>query len=125
MAKLSTCTSANIAKAPYYSDCRWKTQNVKVHNNTFKMNRANFSNCAASMCGRNAIFSNYGTYPSWSPYDGETVSKAIVYDQGNKFSSNTYVGPWNFTALDTSHLLAPTAWKAAPYNQDTGSTFTG
>ncbi len=89
VAKVSTCNATNIAKAPYYSDCRWKTQNVKVHHNTFKMNRANFFNCPTSMCGRNAIFSNYGSYPSWSPYKGEKISKAIVHDQGNTFSDNS------------------------------------
>jgi hypothetical protein len=124
VAKLSTCNSANISNSPYYSDCRWKTQNVKVHHNTFKMNRANFFNCSTSMCGRNAIFSNYGTYPSWSPYKADTISKAIVYNQGNVFSNNTYVGTWNFTVLDTGTLVSASAWKAAPYNQDGGSTST-
>jgi Right handed beta helix region len=124
VAKLSTCNSANISNSPYYSDCRWKTQNVKVHHNTFKMDRANFFNCSTSMCGRNAIFSNYGTYPSWSPYEGQTISKAIVYNQGNAFSNNTYVGTWNFTVLDTGTLVSSSAWKAAPYNQDGGSTST-
>ena len=98
---------------------------MKVHHNTFKMNRANFFNCPTTMCGRNAIFSNYGTYPSWSPYQGEKISKAIVYDQGNTFSDNRYVGPWSFTVFDTGHLVSPTAWQAAPYNQDARSTFTG
>ena len=124
VAKLSTCTSANISKAPYYSDCRWKTQNVKVHHNTFTMNRANFANCATSMCGRNAILSNWGSYPSWSPYKAEVISKAITYDQGNVFSNNSYAGTWNFTVLDTGKLISRTAWQAAPYRQDAGSTFT-
>jgi parallel beta helix pectate lyase-like protein len=123
VAKLSTCTSTNIAKQPYYSDCRWKTQNVKVHHNTFAMNRAKFGNCSASMCGRNAIFSNWGSYPSWSPYKGEVISSAIVHDQGNVFSNNRYVGAWNFTVLDTGKLIAPSAWRGAPYGQDAGSTF--
>jgi len=125
VAKLSTCTAANIAKQPYYSDCRWKTQNVKVHHNTFTMNRAKVGNCATSMCGRNAIFSNWGSYPSWSPYKGEVVSKAIVFGQRNVFSSNRYVGRWNFTVWDTGRLIASSAWRAAPYRQDAGSTFTG
>ena len=125
VANLSTCNATNIAKAPYYDDCRWKTQNVKVHHNSFKMNRANFFNCSTTMCGRNAIFSNYGTYPSWSPYKAFKVSEAITYSQGNVFSNNTYVGTWNFMPLDTGHCLSPTAWKAAPYNQDAGSSFTG
>ena len=123
VATLSTCNSSNITKVPYYSDCRWKTQNVKVHHNTFKMDPANFFSCPTSMCGRNAIFSNYGTYPSWSPYKADTITKAITYNQGNVFSNNTYVGAWNFTALDTSHFVSPSAWKAAPYNQDAGSSF--
>ena len=122
VAKISTCNSTNISKSPYYSDCRWKTQNVKVHHNTFKMDRANFFNCSTSMCGRNAVFSNYGTYPSWSPYKADIISKAITYNQGNAFSNNTYVGTWNFTVLDTGNLLSASAWRAAPYNQDTGST---
>jgi hypothetical protein len=125
VAKLSTCTSKNIAKAPYYSDCRWKTQNVKVHHNTFTMNRANFFNCPTSMCGRNAIFSNWGSYPSWSPYQGEKISKAIVHNQGNTFSDNRYVGPWSFTVGETGQLIPRSAWQAAPYNQDARSTFTG
>jgi Right handed beta helix region len=125
VAKLSTCNSTNIAKAPYYSDCRWKTQNVKVHHNTFKMNPANFFNCATTICGRNAMFSNWGTYPSWSPYKDDKIIQAITYNQGNVFSNNTYVGTWNFTPLDTSHWIAPSAWKAAPYNQDAASSFTG
>jgi hypothetical protein len=123
-ANLSTCTSTNISKPPYYSDCRWKTQNVKVHRNTFKMNRANFFNCSTSMCGRAAIFSNYGTYPSWSPYKADTISKAIMHNQGNVFSNNTYVGIWNFTPLDTGHFVSPSTWTGAPYNQDAASTFT-
>jgi hypothetical protein len=125
VAKLSTCNASNISKAPYYSDCRWKTQNVKVHHNTFTINRAKVFDCATNMCGRNSIFSNWGTYPSWSPYKADTISKAITYNQGNLFSTNTYLGTWNFTALDTDGLVSPTEWKAAPYNQDAGSTFTG
>ncbi len=77
------------------------------------------------MCGRNAIFSNYGTYPSWSPYKGDKISKAIAHHQGNKFSNNTYAGPWHFTVLDTGNLVSPAAWRAAPYHQDAASTFTG
>jgi hypothetical protein len=62
--------------------------------------------------------------PASSPYKGDKISKAIMYDQGNAFSDNTYVGGWNFTAMDTGNFVSPSVWKAAPYNQDTGSTFT-
>jgi hypothetical protein len=124
VAKVSTCNSENVSKAPYYSDCRWKTQNVKVHHNTFTMDRANFFDCSAEMCGRNAVFSNYGTYPSWSPYKGDVITKAITYNQGNVFSNNTYLGTWNFMPVDTGHHVSLSAWKADPYNQDAGSTST-
>jgi len=53
------------------------------------------------------------------------VSKAIVFGQRNVFSSNRYVGRWNFTVWDTGRLIASSAWRAAPYRQDAGSTFTG
>jgi hypothetical protein len=62
--------------------------------------------------------------PASSPYKGDKISKAIMYDQGNAFSDNTYIGGWNFTAMDTGNFVSPSVWKAAPYNQDTGSTFT-
>jgi hypothetical protein len=52
------------------------------------------------------------------------ISKAITFNQGNVFSNNIYIGTWNFTVLDTGHLISPSTWKAAPYNQDAGSSST-
>jgi hypothetical protein len=52
------------------------------------------------------------------------ITKAITFNQGNVFSNNTYVGTWSFMPVDTGHYLSPSAWKAAPYNQDAGSTST-
>ena len=123
VANLKTCNSTNITKAPYYDDCRWKTQNVKVHNNTFSMNLANFAGCTASMCGHNSMFSNWGSYPSWSPYTGDKIQKAVTFNQGNVFSNNKYVGTWSFFTLDAGSTVSRTQWQASPYNQDTGSTF--
>ena len=124
VANVSTCNKSNIDKAPYNSDCRWKTQNVKVHDNTFKMSRASFDECDRSMCGRNAIFSNFGTFPSWSPYKADKVSQEITFKQGNVFRDNVYVGAWNFTPVDNGTLVGPAEWQAAPYSQDVGSRFT-
>ena len=64
------------------------------------------------MCGRDAEFSNWGSHPSWSPYQGDSVSKAIIYRQGNVVSENTDVGGWHLVALDTSHPLSPLEWRA-------------
>lgn len=125
LVKTTTCVTGTIATAPYYSDCRWKTQNVKVHGNTFRMDRSKFGGCSPSLCGRNAIFSQYGSYPDWSPYKAFTVSQAVTFDQGNVFSGNRYEGGWSFLAYATDRSLSSAQWQAAPYGQDAGSTFTG
>jgi hypothetical protein len=70
-----------------------------------------------------ALLSNYGTYPDWSPYRGEAVQEAITFEQDNRWHDNTYIGPWTFVAFDTSRMLDPSQWRAAPYEQDEGSTF--
>jgi hypothetical protein len=122
-ATLETCVKGTIADAPYYADCRWKTQNVSVHDNDFRFDPARIRDCAgSSSCGQQGIFSNYGTYPKWSPYKGEAVEKAITFHQNNLFSNNAYHGPWGFTAYDPSRKLSFREWRAAPYGQDGGST---
>ena len=49
---------------------------------------------SSSGCGFNGIFSQWGTYPSWSPYRKEKVEDAITFHQNNAFARNTYVGTW-------------------------------
>ncbi|HKR81608.1 MAG TPA: right-handed parallel beta-helix repeat-containing protein [Candidatus Saccharimonadales bacterium] len=122
--KESTCNSTNIAKAPYYDDCRWKTKNVKVTGNTFKQTPSNVSSSCtfANSCGLNAIFSNYGSYPSWSPYKGTVVEDAITYKQNNTFANNTYLGSWEFLPYEQGSPKTFAQWQASPYNQDAGST---
>lgn len=45
----------------YFDNCRWKTQNVSISNNTFNMNTSDIPNCTTSnYCGFNGLFSNYG-----------------------------------------------------------------
>ncbi|MGH7729044.1 MAG: right-handed parallel beta-helix repeat-containing protein [Vulcanimicrobiaceae bacterium] len=123
-ANLSTCVAGTIDSPPYYSDCRWKTQNVSVHNNTFSFDPGSIPGCSPSAsCGLQGIFSQYGTSPSWSPYMGTVIEDAITFHQNNVFADNTYLGPWEFMAHDQATLLTPAQWQAAPYNQDAGSTF--
>jgi hypothetical protein len=69
-----------------------------------------------------AILSNYGTYPSWSPYKGDVIQKAITFNQNNKWSNNKYFGPWQFMTEQTGSLKSWSAWQAGPYSQDAGST---
>ncbi len=122
---LSSCNSSNIAKAPYLSDCRWKTQNISVHDNTFSSNASKIPGCSFSTgCGYNGVFSNWGTSPSWSPYQKTMVEQNITFNQNNRFFNNKYIGGWHFMPVDQSHSLTFSAWQAAPYNQDPNSTMT-
>lgn len=115
----NTCTPDNINNPPYYSDCRWKTQNVAVHDNDFSFDPNKIGDCAATpSCGVQAMFSAYGTYPSWSPYMGDAIEQAITFHQNNQFTNNTYSGPWKFMAYDQGTFLTLAEWQAAPYNQD-------
>lgn len=124
-ANFTTCsdpaTGGLIANEPYKSDCRWKTQNVHVHNNDFRMDKAAIG-CTTAYCGLNALLSNWGTYPTWSPYMARTVQDAVTYGQNNRFTNNRYVGDWKFNPYEMKRVIELTAWKAAPYNQDAGST---
>ena len=74
-----------VKKKPYINDCRWKTQNLVVTRNTFSFNPKQLgSKCtSANACGFNGVFSNYGTYPGWSPYKGTLVEKHITFSQHN------------------------------------------
>jgi hypothetical protein len=125
VATLGACGTASlIAKAPYFDDCRWKTKNIQVDHNTFNFTPSNVgSNCTpANGCGYNGLFSNYGTYPSWSPYQGEIVEDHITFNQNNVWSSNTYNGPWNFMIHAAGNTVSWSTWRSSTYGQDAGST---
>ena len=124
-ANLTTCVSGTINNAPYLSDCRWKTQNVSVTNNIFAFNAATVGcTTTAGSCGVNAIISNYGTTPSWSPYLGNAVINTIATTQNNHFADNTYTGTWQFSA-GAGTVVTSSDWQGSPYNQDAGSTYNG
>lgn len=115
------CTRPGIATAPLYSDCRWKTQRVDIHDNRFVLDKS-VVGCTVK-CDRMAVLANYGTYPDWSPYHGERVAEAITREQHNRWHDNVYLGPWQFVAPDPSQVLDFGQWQGTPYQQDTGSTF--
>jgi hypothetical protein len=121
VATLATCVQPEIAREPLYDDCRWKTQNVSVRDNDFRV-APDAIGCTGELCARQALISNAGTSPSWSPYLGTVIQDAITFEQNNHFSNNRYFGPWRFMAHDTSVTLDFAAWQAAPYHQDQSST---
>jgi len=123
VASSSSCTAGTIATSPAHEDCRWKTQHVDIHGNTFSFDRGRVG-CTA-FCGRMALLSNYGTFPDWSPYKGYAVADAITFAQDNHWHGNSYDGPWSFVVHDTSKSVDAPAWQAEPYGQDACSAFAG
>ncbi|WP_075730894.1 right-handed parallel beta-helix repeat-containing protein [Streptomyces acidiscabies] len=119
--KTAGCTRPGITKAPLYADCRWKTQRVEIHDNRFVLDKAAVG--CTTLCDRMAVLANYGTYPDWSPYQGDGVADAITLKQGNRWYHNEYAGPWTFVVHDPSRTLDAGQWRSAPYRQDAGSTF--
>jgi nitrous oxidase accessory protein NosD len=121
---LATCDASNLTKEPYYSDCRWKTQNVLVAHNLFQFDPATLGSECTPMngCGLQGVFSEYGTYPSWSPYQGTIVEKHITFDQNNHFESNKYIGPWEFMVYQQGSIVTWSKWIERPYSQDQGSS---
>lgn len=124
VANLKTCVRGKIRNEPYFSDCRWKTQNVSVSGNRFTFDASHIAGCKPSAsCGLQGLFSNWGTFPKWSPYKGPLVEKAITFHQDDSFSNNAYTGPWEFMAHDQSRVLTFAQWHRRPYRQDRGSTY--
>jgi hypothetical protein len=123
VANINSCNEANIHKVPYINDCRWKTQNVSVENNIFDFSPAEVSKLCTTKadCGFQGIFSQFGTFPSWSPYQGTIVEQHITRDQNNHFSGNTYDGPWQFMAGAQGNVVSWWAWRSSPYDQDVKS----
>ncbi|MFF4397323.1 right-handed parallel beta-helix repeat-containing protein [Streptomyces sp. NPDC001480] len=115
------CAKPAIAEPPLYADCRWKTQRVDIHGNRFVLDKS-VVDCTVD-CDRMAVLANYGTYPDWSPYQGDQVAEAITLRQHNRWHDNVYVGPWKFVAHDPSRTLDSWQWQGAPYQQDADSTF--
>ncbi len=116
-------TGGRITTEPFYSDCRWKAKNVAITDNDFRFDKATIG-CTSDLCGKQGMFSNWGTVPTWSPYKGAVVQHAITSTQNNRFSNNRYVGDWHFTAHNVGNVLGWDRWRKAPYNQDLDSVIT-
>ena len=119
---LSQCVQPAISKPPLYDTCRWKTQRVDVHDNTFSFDPEALG-CPSGPVGTMALLSNYGTFPKWSPYKGDVIQEAITFRNGNTWRNNSYRGPWRFMPHDVGRVMQPADWQASPYGQDTGSSF--
>ncbi len=121
---VDTCGASRVTRDPYYDDCRWRTKNVSVHGNTFELDATAIgSDCTPeNSCGLNAVLSNEGTFPDWSPYKGDVVQRDVTFRAHNRFFDNDYVGRWRFLPFAQGNLKTFAEWRAAPYRQDEGST---
>ena len=128
MTNTSTCATGDIAHDPLYTDCRWWTSGLNIHNNTFAFDPAQVdpadypSGCPTNYCGYSALISNVGVT---APYAGTDVQQKTVFTGGNSWHDNTYTGPWQFKGTDQSTKLTAYQWTQAPYGQDANSTFDG
>jgi hypothetical protein len=118
------CVQPGIASEPLFSDCRWKTQRVAVHDNTFVFDPSAVG-CPNGLCGWMALLANTGTTPDWSPYRGTTVQDAVTFRQDDVWSHNLYVGPWRFMVHDHTTTADFASWRDKVYAQDAGSTSGG
>ncbi len=122
VANLRTCAPGTIESSPYYDDCRWKTQNLRVVDNTFVSDASVIPGCRADTgCGFQGLFSNWGTAPDWSPYQGPVVERSITWHQDNRWLDNRYVGTWHFMVKDQATVARWHTWRTE-YGQDRGST---
>jgi len=128
VANLNTCTQANLQGASphqspdYFGLCRWRTQNVEIKQNTFEFSPSEIgpSCTVANGCGFVGVFSEWGSDPSWSPYQGTVIETLITSGQNNHFADNTYLGPWRFMALELGNVINWQTWRDR-YQQDAGS----
>ena len=120
LATAATCVKPGLSSSPLIDDCRWKTQNVDVTNNTFEFSRSDIgSDCtAANGCGFNGVFSEYGTT---APYTAWMVPKNIADNQNNVFSNNSYTGPWSFMGPDLGVSITWSQWTSGYTDNNDGS----
>jgi hypothetical protein len=122
-ANVLTCAPVVINLQANPGDCRWKTQNVSVHDNLFNFKRTAVG-CTNTGCGEQAILANSGTAPLWSPFMGNGIDTAITTQQNNSFANNIYTGDWKF-AWGSTNTMTFSQWQGPPPSQDAGSTLNG
>jgi hypothetical protein len=113
----------DIADEPYRTDCRWHSQNVKVNHNEFRFTDANVP-CAGTYCGAQALIATGADNLPWMPYTVAEVQDDVMFNNGNVFSNNAYIGNWKF-AKRWGETIGWNVWRTNPYFQDAGSTFDG
>ncbi len=125
-------TASATSTPGFVKNCRWRTMNVRVADNTFRFTpRVIGPSCTmAHNCGFNGLFSEYGTV---SPYKGWLVPLDISDRQRNVFTDNRYIGPWRFEGFVLGNDMNWAQWTHGVkdvessgdrfHPQDAGSTY--
>jgi hypothetical protein len=86
--------------------------------NIFQTDASHIRLCVHSLgCGFNGLFSNYGTYPRWSPYKTHAVQENITFRQNHLWRNNTYIGNLLFMVEEAGNKVDWDELRAAPYYQ--------
>jgi hypothetical protein len=114
------CTAPGIASEPLYTDCRWRTQRVTIHDNVFSFDPGVVP-CVGRLCGVMALYATGADNQPWQPYTVTDTIRRITFGQDNRWANNDYRGPWRFSVGygDPTDLGA---WRST-YGQDGGSSF--
>lgn len=112
-----------VASEPYRTDCRWHSRNIEVNDNEFHFDPAVVP-CAGTYCGVQALYATGADNMPWSPYTVSGVQSDVMFNNNNVFHDNKYFGAWRF-AKGFGETVSFSAWRAAPYNQEVGSTIEG
>lgn len=118
------CYTGIGSDAALQRDCRWRAQNIEVTGNEFYFDPAVVPCGLSSYCGAQALYATGVDNIAWSPYTVKQVQDDVMFHNGNRFANNHYYGPWRF-AKRYGEAIGFSAWQAAPYLQDAGSTTDG
>ncbi|MGO1073317.1 right-handed parallel beta-helix repeat-containing protein [Lysobacter sp. CA199] len=121
---LHPCYTQINSDATLQRDCRWHAKNIEVTGNEFYFDPAVVPCGSSSFCGAQALYATGENNLSWSPYTVQQVQSDVMFNNNNRFANNHYYGPWRF-AKRYGEAISFSAWQAAPYLQDTGSTTDG
>lgn len=120
-------TEVKAKVEPYVTDCRWHAKDIQVTNNEFHFNPANVpclkndGTQESPFCGANALIASGANNISWAPWTVGDIQNQVMFNAGNLFANNNYYGPWKF-AKGYGETINWDTWRAAPFNQDQGST---
>jgi hypothetical protein len=94
----------------WWDGCTWRTENVKITQNTIDFNPADIVDCnhtAWPDCGAGGIFSEYGgpTGPG-----GWVIATELTFFQNDVWSDNVYNGPSAFFAWNQGNGNNPVSW---------------